>query len=99
MKNLLAMVFVPIALASFSRYHLKKEWKYFGLSIGFAALTMGSHLYTSLALSVCLVGYFVIYHIITSLEEKRVDWKKLLFSSLLLLAIAAGMGLIWVFNE
>lgn len=99
MKNLLAMVFIPIALASFSRYHLKREWKYFGLSIGFAALTMGTHLYTALALSVCLVSYYVIYHIITSLEEKRVDWKKLLFSSLLLLAIAAGMGLIWVFNE
>ena len=99
MKNLLAMVFIPIALASFSRFHLKREWKYFGLSIGFAALTMGSHLYTALALSVCLVGYFVIYHIITSLEEKKIDWKNLMFSVILLLSIALGMGIVWVINE
>ena len=99
MKNLLALVFVPMAIACFSRFHLKREWKYFVLSIVFSILTMSTHLMTSLALTVCLVGYFVIFHIISSLEEKKIDWKRLLFSAILLLSIAAGMGLIWLFNE
>ncbi|NHJ85716.1 MAG: hypothetical protein FK734_09660 [Asgard group archaeon] len=99
MKNLLAMVFVPIALASFNRYHLKREWKYFVLSIVFSFLTMGTHLMTSLALSVSLVCYFVVYHLFTTIEEKKFNWKTILFSAILLLSIAASMGLMWIFNE
>ncbi|MBD3191450.1 MAG: hypothetical protein GF308_12450 [Candidatus Heimdallarchaeota archaeon] len=98
-KNLLALVFIPLALAYFNKFHLKHQWRFFGLSLLFTGLTMASHLMSSLALSVCLAGYFVIHSIITILEEKRIDWKHYLYSAGLLAASAAIMGLLWVFNE
>lgn len=96
-KNLLALVFIP--LAYFNKFHLKHQWRFFGLSLLFTGLTMASHLMSSLALTVCLAGYFVIHTIITILEDKSIDWNHHLYSAGLLAASAAVVGLLWVFNE
>lgn len=98
-KNLLALVFIPLAIAYFNQFHVKRTWKSLVLSLLFSGLTISSHLMTTLTLTVCFVGYFTIYTIITIIADRKFDWKKHFSSIGILVASAVVMLLFWVITE